>query len=68
MEKVINNGGCFAWRRISSDGKADAEWNSAHSQRGENANKVTLKVNDVFKNSQFLCSVDFDETKIKTTT
>ena len=62
--KVIGAGGSFSWIRVSSDSNADKAWNAAHIQTGANANQITLKVDDVFKNSQFSCSIDFDETKI----
>ena len=66
-EQVITTGGKFSWIRVSSDTTKDDAWNAAHIQTGANANKVTLEVDDVERNSQFSCSVDFDETKIKTT-
>jgi hypothetical protein len=64
--KVISSGGSFSWTRVSSNATKDTEWNSAHIQTGTNANKVKLGVDDIETNSQFSCSVDFDETKITT--
>ena len=64
--QVIAIGGTFEWKRVSSSTTKDATWNSAHIQTGANANKVLLTVDDVEGNSQFSCSVDFDETQIKT--
>ena len=62
--QIISIGGKFSWIRVSSDSSKDADWNAAHIQTGTNANKVKLDVDDVERNSQFSCSVDFDETKI----
>ena len=62
--KVIDIGGSFSWTRISSDSKDDEDWNSKHIQTGTNANSVMIKVDDVERNSQFSCLVDFDEEKI----
>ena len=68
-EQVINIDGKFSWTRASANAQSDVAWNNAHQNiTGENANKITLYVSDVEKNSQFQCSVDFDETKIQTTT
>ena len=62
--KIIDSGGRFLWTRISSDEEADHAWNNAHIKIGSGANQIILNVNDIFKNSQFSCSVDFDESKI----
>jgi hypothetical protein len=62
--KVINTGGRFLWTRASSDKDADEIWNNKNVKTGSGANKITLNVGDIFKNSQFSCSVDFDESKI----
>ncbi len=59
--QVIANGGTFKWTRASNEN--DAQWNENHIQTGEGANQITLNVDDVVKNSQFSCSVDFDDTK-----
>ena len=67
--QVIDIGGKFSWTRVSSDIQTDTIWNNAHKDiTGINANQITLYVDDIEKNSQFQCSVDFDETKIQTTT
>ena len=63
-DKVIAANGTFAWMRSSSEN--DDVWNAAHIKQGANANKITLTTTDVVKNSNFACSVDFDETKITT--
>ena len=63
--EVISIGGKFAWTRGSADANKDDDWNATHIQTGENANKIMIKVGDVEGNSQFSCSVDFDETKLK---
>ena len=68
-DQVVNSGGKFSWTRASANTQSDESWNEAHKNiTGANANKITLYVSDVEKNSQFQCSVDFDETKIQTTT
>lgn len=64
--KVIDIGGKFSWIRVSSDATKDSEWNLDHIQTGANANTVLLAVDDVEGNSQFSCSVDFDEAQLKT--
>ncbi len=63
-DKVIAAGGTFSWARSSSE--SDEEWNASHIKQGANAHKITLTTTDVVKNSNFTCSVDFDETKITT--
>jgi hypothetical protein len=63
--QVIAIGGKFSWIRVSSDSANDTDWNSKHIQTGTDANIVTLYVDDVERNSQFSCSVDFDEDQIK---
>lgn len=64
-EQVINIGGKFSWKRVSSNSTEDDNWNAAHIQTGTKANQVTLGVDDVEGNSQISCSVDFDENQIK---
>lgn len=62
--KVIAAGGSFSWTRVSSNATKDAQWNKDHIQtktNTDNPNKVKLEVDDVEGNSQFYCSVDFDE-------
>lgn len=61
-DKVIAANGTFSWIRSSSEN--DETWNATHIKQGTNANKITLTSTDVVKNSNFTCSVDFDETKI----
>ena len=63
--QVINIGGSFSWIRVSSNSAKDDDWNDAHIQTGEKANEVTLGVDDIDGNSQFSCTVDFDEEQIK---
>ena len=65
-DKIIEADGTFSWIRSSSE--SDETWNASHIKQGANANKITLTTTDVVKNSNFACSVDFDETKIKITT
>lgn len=62
--KIIESGGTFSWIRSSEED--DKTWNDAHIKTGTNANKITLTTTDVVKNSNFTCSVYFDETKITT--
>ena len=64
--KVIEAGGTFAWTRVSLDSQKDDSWNSEHIQIGKDANKITIVADYIEKNSQFSCTVDFDETKIQT--
>ena len=63
-DKVIAANGTFSWIRSSSE--SDEEWNASHIKQGINANKITLTTTDVVKNSNFTCSVDFDEIKFTT--
>lgn len=63
-DKVIAANGTFSWIRSSSE--SDENWNATHIKQGTDANKITLTTTDVVKNSNFACSVDFDETKITT--
>lgn len=63
-DKVIAANGTFSWIRSSSE--SDETWNASHIKQGANANIITLAPTDVVKNSNFTCSVDFDETKITT--
>ena len=63
--QVINIGGSFSWIRVSSNSAEDDDWNDTHIQTGEKANEVTLGVDDIDGNSQFSCTVDFDEEQIK---
>ena len=63
--QVINIGGSFSWKRVSSNSIEDSDWNDAHIQTGEKANEVTLGVDDIEGNSQISCVVDFNEDQIK---
>lgn len=63
-DKVIAANGTFSWIRSSSE--SDEQWNASHIKQGADANKIILTTTDVVKNSNFTCSVDFDETKITT--
>ena len=63
-DKVIAANGTFSWMRSSSE--SDEAWNASHIKQGINANIITLTTTDIVKNSNFACSVDFDETKITT--
>lgn len=63
-DKVIATNGTFSWIRSSSE--SDEAWNASHIKQGAGANIITLTTTDVVKNSNFTCSVDFDETKITT--
>ena len=64
-DQVIDIGGSFSWIRVSSNSEKDDNWNDEHIQIGEKANEVTLGVDDIDGNSQFSCTVDFDEEQIK---
>lgn len=65
-DMVIGVGGKFSWMRVSSDVTGDSDWNANHIKTGAGANIVQLKVDDIERNSQISCSVDFDETKLET--
>jgi hypothetical protein len=51
----------FVWTRISNDAKSDSEWKPTYVEN--KPNQILVSVEDVAKNSQFKCQVDFDETK-----
>lgn len=51
----------FIWTRISNDSMSDSEWRPTYV--GNKPNKIKVAVEDVAKNAQFKCQVDFDETK-----
>lgn len=51
----------FVWTRISNDPESDSEWTPTYVDNKPNQIKVSIE--DVVKNSQFKCQVDFDETK-----
>ena len=53
----------------NSRSTVDDVWNQKHeNQTGNDSNRIKLGIDDVEQNSQFSCSVEFDETKLTTTT
>mgnify|MGYP003301908374 FL=1 len=60
----ISNGAKFSWKRVSSNGDADVEWNNAHKDRATNEITITAR-DDVKINAQFLCDISIDETKLQ---
>lgn len=62
-QDFIDNGAKFSWKRVSSDGDADASWNNAH--KNQTSNKITITAKDDVKiNAQILCDISIDETKL----
>ena len=59
----ISKGAKFSWKRVSSDGDADALWNKAHKNQASNEIIITAQ-DDVKINAQFLCDITIDETKL----
>lgn len=49
----------FSWKRISDNSTEDKTWNQNHSKL--NANTITIKTEDVNKNAQFSCEVEWKE-------
>jgi hypothetical protein len=57
--QVIANGGTFTWKRsLSGD---NSTWTPTFVEGQPNI--ILIKHGDVYRNAQFSCSVDFDETK-----
>ena len=54
----------FTWARSSSD-NSDITW-TLKDENKIDKNKIKITTEDVLKNSNFTCSVDFDETQITT--
>ena len=52
----------FSWIRNSTSD--DTAWNQAHANR--TTNTITITNDDIEKNAQFTCEVNFDDSKIKT--
>ena len=59
-EKVKTAGGKFSW--IRSSNSDDSIWNASHSAR--TSNTITITNEDIVKNAQFSCEVQFDDEKI----
>lgn len=59
-DKIIAAGGTFSWIRSSTSD--DTVWNTEHANC--TTNTITIKNNDVEKNCQFTCEVNFDHEKI----
>ena len=59
-EKIKNIGGTFSWIRSSNSN--DSVWNSAHSNKSSNI--ITITNDDIIKNAQFSCEVQFDDSKL----
>ena len=51
----------FIWSRVSNDANSDSEWKPTYVEN--KPNQIKVSVDDVAKNSQFKCQVEFDETK-----
>jgi hypothetical protein len=60
-DEVIADGGTFIWKRVSNSATADSEWKPTYIDG--KPNQIIISVDDIEKNSQFYCEVDFDETK-----
>lgn len=59
-EKVKTVGGKFSWVRSSNSD--DSIWNASHA--AQTSNTVTITNEDIVKNAQFSCEVQFDDEKI----
>lgn len=59
-EKVKSAGGKFSW--IRSSNLDDSEWNAAHTT--QTTNEIIITNEDISKNAQFSCQVQFDDEKI----
>jgi hypothetical protein len=55
-------GGTFSWVRSSN--VDDTEWNNTHANSA--LNEITITNDDIAKNAQFYCIVNFDDAKITT--
>lgn len=49
----------FSWKRISEDSDKDKDWNTSHS--AQSINYIIISTDDVNKNAQFSCEVNWDE-------
>ncbi len=58
---VAQENSVFTWSRNSGDKTSDSTWKPTYNGA---KNKIIIKTSDVIKNSQFFCSVEFDETNI----
>lgn len=63
-EQIKNIGGTFSWIRSSNDSASDAEWNKNHANNA--SNEIIIKKDDIAKNAQIYCIVNFDDEKITT--
>ncbi len=69
----VENGAKFSWKRVSSDGDGDIEWNNDkthkdlfYSETNPEPNKIIITAKkDVVINAQFLCDIAIDETKLQ---
>ena len=59
-EKVKASGGKFSW--IRSSNSDDSIWNASH--LAQTSNTITITNEDIVKNAQFSCEVQFDDEKI----
>lgn len=59
-ERIKNIGGTFSWIRSSSTD--DTKWNNDHSN--STLNTITITNEDIVKNAQFSCEVNFDTDKL----
>ena len=59
-DKVKAAGGTFSW--IRSSNSDDSIWNASHS--AQTSNEITIANEDIVKNAQFSCEVQFDDEKI----
>ena len=59
-DKVKTAGGTFSW--IRSSNSDDSIWNASHS--AQTSNEITITNEDIVKNAQFSCEVQFDDEKI----
>ena len=55
-------GGTFSWVRSSNNRVDDETWNENH--KNSTSNEITITNNDIDKNAQFYCIVNFDDTQI----
>lgn len=58
---VIADGGIFTWKRTSNNIVEDATWQPTYVDGKTNV--IRVKADDIIKNSQIYCEVNFDETK-----
>ena len=52
----------YKWTRKSNNTNGDTEWNK--NKKEHNSNQIRIGPDDVEKNAQFYCEVNFDETKL----